>query len=147
MTIKKITEGLFVLPEDNLDLGYLIGSKCKKCQTVSFPRRIVCPICQSHEIDLDIPLNKQGTLYSYAINQMAPEGFKAPYITGKIDLPEKIRIFSVITGCSVENDLLEIGMKMELVFETLRQDILGNNLISYKFRPMVSEAPESDDMD
>ena len=68
---------------------------------------------------------------------MAPEGFEAPYITGKTDLPEKVRIFSVITGCEPREDALEIGMEMEMVFEPLRKDKDGNDLIGYKFRPLA----------
>lgn len=133
----KIAEGLFVLPSFTSEKGYLIGSKCKHCNMVSFPKRVVCPACLKDDTSEEIPLSRRGKLYTYSINQMAPEGFIAPYITGKIDLPEKVRIFSVITGCEPNEDSLYIGMEMEVVFEPLRKDEAGNDLIGYKFRPLV----------
>jgi len=80
-------------------------------------------------------LSKSGTLYSFSVNQMAPEGFTAPYVTGKVDLPENVRIFSIITGCEAKEDALSIGMDMKLVFEVVARDPDGNELIGYAFQP------------
>jgi len=134
---KKIAEGLFVLPDGSMERGYLVGAKCSECGTITFPKRVVCPNCLRDDAMVEIPLSKRGRLYSYSVNQMAPEGFEAPYITGKTDLPEKVRIFTVITGCEPREDALEIGMEMELVFEPLTKDKDGNDLIGYKFRPLA----------
>jgi uncharacterized OB-fold protein len=136
--VKMIAEGLFKLPDGHADKGYLIGAKCNRCGTVTFPKRVVCPNCVKEATMVETPLSKRGSLYSFSINQMAPEGFKAPYITGKIDLPEKVRIFSVITGCEPNEDALEIGMEMEIVFEPLTKDKDGRDLMGYKFRPIAS---------
>ncbi|MFH2129343.1 MAG: Zn-ribbon domain-containing OB-fold protein [bacterium] len=133
---RKIVEGLFELPEGLSEAGYLVGSRCKKCQTISYPKRVICPNClEDREIEVT-RLSQVGRLYSYSINRMAPEGFTAPYITGRVDLPEHVRIFSVITGCEPDEDALQIGMEMALVFEPLRQDAAGNDLYSYKFKPL-----------
>lgn len=80
-------------------------------------------------------LSKRGTLYSFSVNQMAPAGFEAPYIVGKVDLPENVRIFSVITGCEATEEALSIGMDMNLVFEVVGRDPDGNELIGYAFKP------------
>jgi uncharacterized protein len=135
---KKIADGLFVLPGGSLTEGYLVGAICGSCDTITFPKRVVCPNCMKDDSMGEIPLRKRGTLYSFSINQMAPEGFQAPYVTGKIDLPEKVRIFSVITGCEPREDALEIGMEMEVVFVPLTKDRDGNDLIGYMFRPLVT---------
>lgn len=135
---KKIAEGLFVLPGGSLDGGYLIGAKCSNCATVSFPKWVVCPVCLRDDTMEEVPLSKRGKLYSYSVNRMAPDGFDAPYITGKVELPEKIRIFSVITGCEPVEDSLCIGMEMGLVFEPLRKDEKGGDLVGYKFRPVYN---------
>ncbi len=132
--MKKIVEGLFELPGETTE-GYLIGSICNSCQTVSFPRRKVCPHCLKQDDIGEIKLSQSGSLYSFSVNQVAPEGFEAPYITGKVDLPEKVRIFSVITKCEPDIKNLKIGMEMVLVFEPLRKDAQGENLYSYKFKP------------
>jgi len=136
--VKMIAEGLFELPDGFSDKGYLIGAKCTRCGTITFPKRMVCPNCVKEDSMVETPLSKKGRLYSFSVNQMAPEGFKAPYITGKIDLPEKVRIFSVIAGCEPKEDALEIGMEMEIIFESLTKDKDGHDLIGYKFRPISS---------
>jgi uncharacterized OB-fold protein len=132
---KKIAEGLFHLPAGNPAEGYLIGARCSKCGIVVFPRRVVCPGCLDRESMEQMPLSKHGALYSFSVNQMAPDGFTAPYITGKVDLPEKVRIFSVITGCEATEDALNIGMDMRLVFEAVGRAADGTELIGYAFRP------------
>jgi uncharacterized OB-fold protein len=132
---KKIAEGLFHLPKGDLASGYLIGAQCSRCSLVLFPRRRVCPVCLDRESMGETTLSKHGTLYSFSVNRMAPDGFTAPYITGKVDLPEKVRIFSVITGCQVTEDALSIGMDMRLVFKVVGKDPDGNELIGYTFQP------------
>ncbi len=98
---------------------------------------MVCPSCLRDDATEEIALSRRGKLYTFSINRVAPEGFKAPYVTGKVDLPEKVRIFSVITGCEPNEAALHIGMDMEVVFEPLRKDEKGDDLISYKFRPVA----------
>jgi uncharacterized OB-fold protein len=132
---KKIAEGLFHLSAGNPTDGYLIGSRCSKCGLVAFPRRVVCPGCLERESMEKKVLSKHGTLYSFSVNQMAPDGFTAPYVTGKVDLPENVRIFSIITGCEAREDALSIGMDMRLVFEVVSRDPDGNELIGYAFEP------------
>ena len=133
--IRKIANGLFELPGESLSSGYLIGSRCSDCGCTSYPKRMVCPDCLKRDSMQQVALSRRGTLYSFAVNQMAPEGFEAPYIIGKVDLPEKIRIFAMITGCEPREDALFIGMEMELVFEVIKKDAEGRELIGYKFKP------------
>jgi len=132
---KKIAEGLFHLPAGNPAEGYLIGARCSQCGLVVFPRRVVCPGCLDRESMEETALSKHGKLYSFSVNQVAPDGFTAPYITGKVDLPENVRIFSVITGCEAAEDALSIGMDMRLVFEVVGRDPDGNDLTGYAYKP------------
>jgi len=131
---KKIAEGLFRLPEND-DPGGLIGSRCGACNAVSFPRRSLCPCCLERENVAETRLGREGTLYSFSINQMAPAGFTAPYVTGKVDLPEKVRVFAVITGVEPDESALSIGQAMELVFGPVAMDESGEPLWGYMFRP------------
>ncbi len=36
-----------------LQAGELIGSKCLDCSEVSIPQREICPVCHSHEIEIE----------------------------------------------------------------------------------------------
>jgi len=136
MEDKVIKEGLFKLPASPSERGCLIGSKCSSCGLVSFPKCVICPACFRDDTMEEIPLSSRGKLYTYCITQRAPEGFEAPYVMGYIDLPEKVRVFSLITGCAPSEGSLKLGMDMELVIERIRKDEAGNDLIGYKFKPV-----------
>jgi uncharacterized OB-fold protein len=60
-------------------------------------------------------------------------GFNSPYAVGYIDLPEGLRIYSILTETNPKR--LQIGTDMELVIETIRNDEMGNEIIGYKFKP------------
>jgi uncharacterized OB-fold protein len=81
-----------------------------------------------------IPLSTKGKLYSYTIIGYPPPGLTAPYAIGYVDLPEGVRVFSILTGWNPGT--LKVGMDVELVLDTFRQDKEGNELITYKFRPV-----------
>jgi uncharacterized OB-fold protein len=133
-----VAHGLFELPGGDYKKGYLVGSRCGRCGTVSFPSRAVCPSCLDRESIEKVRMSRKGTLHTFSINRMAPEGFKAPYVTGKVDLPEKVRVFAVITGVSPNEDVLKIGQPMEICFGPLTGEPGG--MIGYMFRP-VSDGP------
>jgi uncharacterized OB-fold protein len=67
--------------------------------------------------------------------QRPPEYYRGdiPYAIGFVELPEGVRIQTLFTGCDPEN--LRTGMKMEMVIERLQEDEMGNEIVTYKFRP------------
>jgi uncharacterized OB-fold protein len=132
---QKTAGALFALPDGDLERGFLVGARCSECGTVVFPKRPVCPHCMAQGTMVETPLSKVATLYSYSINEMAPEGFQAPYITGKVDLPERVRIFTLITGCDPSESSLEIGMRMGLVFKEVAAHHGGCPIVRYAYEP------------
>ena len=131
-----IREGLFHLSEGSGDRDYLIGSQCRICKNIFFPRKMVCPACMLDNSMEELPLSTRGKVDSYAILQVAPTGFIAPYIVAYIDLPEGITLFSLITGCEPREDAFQIGDEVELVIEKIKEDEKGSDVIGYKFRPI-----------
>ena len=127
-------EGWFTTPTSGEE-PRLIGNSCSSCGEVYFPRESLCLRCGSQELG-EITLNKSGTLYSFTIIRQQPPVYKGPvpYAVGTIELPEKIRIVSLLTDCDF--DALRIGMKMELVIEKLHEDEAGNDVVCYKFKPV-----------
>ena len=84
----------------------------------------------------EVPLSTRGAIDTFTVIHVAPLGFKAPYVQAFVNLPEGVRIFSLITGCDpLQNDLKD-GSEVELVIEKIREDEKGNDLIGYKFRPV-----------
>ena len=128
-----IREGLFVLPSKSEEKAYLLGSRCKKCGQVSFPPRVVCSKCFHDEFD-HVPLSTEGKLYTYSIIRYPPPGLTAPYAIGYIDLPEGVRVFSILTDW--DDGSLRVGMDLELVIDKFKEDDAGKPILTYKFRPI-----------
>lgn len=118
----------------------LMGTKCQSCGRVFFPKKQVCPQCFGDDL-APVPLSRRGVLHSYAISVMGPEGMEKPYLIGFVDLPEKIKLFSLITGCDTSGKGLKMGMDMEMVIERIKTDKDGSDVIGYKFRPVEGRAP------
>ena len=115
---------------------YLVGTKCSQCGEAFFPPRFICTYCLTDEGVQKARLGNKGTLYSYTVINVASKEFNPPYAFGFVIIePEKIRIPSVLTGFDL-NEELKSGTKMEMVIERLRNDEHGNEIVSYKFRPV-----------
>jgi uncharacterized protein len=133
-----IMEGLFTWPSDK---PQLIGTKCVSCNTIYFPNKQSCnnPKCKEKKVQ-EILLSTEGTLWSYTIMRYPPAPpfkieQKAPFPVGFVELSEGIRILGLITGCTPEN--LSIGMKMKLVVESLFTNDEGQEVVTWKFTPVM----------
>lgn len=118
---------------------YLVGTKCSRCGAAFFPPRNVCTYCLTDEGVKKDRLGNTGKLYAHTVIHISSKEFNPPYPFGYVILePENIRIPTLLTG--VKNpDELKTGMKMEMVIEKLRDDEKGNELITYKFRPVAEK--------
>jgi len=129
-----IHEGLFRIPtSQSSEKPYLIGSRCRDCQEVMFPSRSICLNCFGDNFE-EVALSSKGKLFTFTINYQGPKEFSTPYASGYIDLPEGVRIYSLLTDW--ENKDLKIGMEMELVIDKIKEDREGNEVVGYKFRPL-----------
>ena len=134
---KKIIEAIQGAFEMENEKPYLVGTKCSKCGAAFFPPRYICTYCLTDEGVQKARLGNTGTLYSYTVINVASKEFNPPYAFGFVILePEKIRIPSVLTGFDLAEEL-KSGTKMQMVIEKLRNDEYGNEIVSYKFRPVL----------
>ena len=133
---KPIIEGLFTWPSDD---PRLIVSKCKKCNSVAFPKRPFCPNpdCEKKRENIEeVELSKVGTLYSYAHQIYPPpepfryEPFK-PYALGIVDFPEGLRVWGIITRM----EDLKLGMTVETTVGKLYEDE-ENEYITWMWKPI-----------
>ena len=131
-----VLPGIFHEATSSGDKSHLIGSKCRVCGRVFFPKRSICRVCMIEDTLEEIPLSTRGKIDTFTVVRVAPLGFKAPYIQAFVDLPEGQRIFSLITGCEPSEDALKEGQEVELVIDKITEDERGNDLIGYKFRPV-----------
>ena len=135
---RPIAEGLFTWPSDN---PALLGSRCQNCGAVAFPAQGSCIACSSTEVEVE-ELPSRGTLWTYTVQRFMPktpynsgetqETFK-PYGVGYVELPGAIRVEGRLT--ENDPDKLEIGMEMEVVFDTYRTEDDGTEIVGFAFRP------------
>jgi len=134
-----ITEGLFTWPADN---PALLGSRCNQCGIAAFPVAESCMACSGQDVSVE-ELPTRGTLWTWTVQQFmpkspyhsgeTPETFK-PYGVGYLELPGGVRVEGRLT----ENDpqKIEIGMEMDVVFDTWRTEDNGDEVISFFFKPV-----------
>ncbi len=114
---------------------YLIGSKCKICGWVAFPKKVVCPRCVTKESMEEIELSREGKIDTFSVLHVAPQGFTSPYVVAYVILPEGPRVFSIINNCEPSRLSLEEGSEVELIISKIYDDEKGNEIVGYKFRP------------
>ena len=134
-----VVEGAFA---ETADGPRLLGSRCLACRTSYFPKAPVCrnPACAEKQVE-EVPLSPRGTLWSYTIQCYKPppparlDDPFVPYGLGLVDLPEGIRILGMISTDRPEE--LRVGQEVELVLETLYHNDEGDEVITWKFRPLA----------
>jgi uncharacterized OB-fold protein len=97
----------------NLREGHLTTTKCKKCDRLLWPPRIVCPNCLSDEFEW-VDLGIEGELYAFTEMRLgAPLGFveDAPFCIGLV------KTGNVLISTRIDDakyDELKIGQKLKL---------------------------------
>ena len=129
------------LVADRCEVGsdgpWLLGSRCTGCGTHAFPARLICPRCKERTME-PVRLGQSGTLYSFTVCHVAPAGWRAPYFQAYIELPESLRVFSLISdSVTPRADALREGMQMELVVEPVRPE---EQVMTFKYRPLEQDA-------
>jgi uncharacterized OB-fold protein len=114
----------------------LIGNTCLKCGVRHFPPRQVCSKCRGTEFE-PFQFSGIGELYSFTTLRQAPAGFEdyAPYSVGMVRLDEGPLVEAMLTD--VNEDELQIGMRVEMVTRKIREEQGERGLLvyGYKFRP------------
>jgi uncharacterized OB-fold protein len=113
----------------------LEAGKCKKCGSIQFPNRLICPDCGAKEFET-IRLSGKGELATYTVIRVAPMGFTdlAPYAVGIVKLDEGIRVMGQISDCNPEE--LKIGDRLTTQFRRINEEgKTGMIMYGYKFVP------------
>ena len=111
----------------------LLGSHCPRCDRSYFPRRWECAVDLAPLEDVD--LSRPGTLHvatyvrtpAYGKAQRDVEG----YGVGEVDLPEGVRIQTVLLG---EEDEWIPGSRFRIDGESVGVDADGHPQILFRFR-------------
>jgi uncharacterized protein len=127
-------ESSWVIEGDGL---HLLGNHCRNCRQSYFPPRDVCPKCfaEGKESQMEnVKLSSRGKLYSYSIVQVAPKRFLPPYALGYVDLPEGVRVLGQMT--TTDPAQLKVDTHVQAELGRVAVDEQGNEVMSYKFRPL-----------
>jgi len=133
-------EGWFTLDADR---PALLGSKCRTCGIVCFPRETsFCrnPACASREFD-EIELSRTGTIWSFTDNRyqppppyVSPDPFE-PYAIAAVELADEqmVVLGQLVPGTDITQ--LRAGQPVELVLGTLFSDDEHEYLV-WKWQPI-----------
>ncbi len=138
-----VLEGSFVTEPDPA----LVGSRCRNCETVSFPASFTCPNPRCSQKDVaPAPLSRIGRLSSWTTVHFPPP---PPFVPADPFVPitvvevafaeEGIQVVGPLDGAAV--DQLRMGMAMETVVEPYYADDSGE-VVGWKFRPMTRESED-----
>jgi uncharacterized OB-fold protein len=114
----------------------VIGSKCRSCKKVYFPKKRLCTVCYELDNMDEVELSKKGRLVTYTVSYMPSVGINPPYAFGYVDLPEGVRLFTLLTKCEPFEEKLKVDMDVEMIIERMTVDEYGNDIITYKFKPV-----------
>lgn len=140
-TMKKqvaIQEDFWSVPGTD-ETPHLIGSHCSGCGEIYFPRKEKnwCLQCFKPALE-DIRLSRRGKIATFSVVMQQPGGGfyqgPVPYAYGCVDLPDGVRIKTLFA--TDDFDMLSIGKEVELVIEKLHEDEEGNDVLTFKFRPI-----------
>jgi uncharacterized OB-fold protein len=119
----------------------LIGSRCRGCGTVAFPRQASCQTCMSEDVEEHL-LARTGPLWTWTIQCFPPKSppyagsaddFQ-PYGVGYVELGGEVRVEGILTES--DPDQLVIGMAMEL---TLIPAPGRSDAMTFAFKPEAEQ--------
>jgi acetyl-CoA acetyltransferase/uncharacterized OB-fold protein len=97
--------------------GRLRLTECESCKALIHPPRPVCRYCRAHQMGVRA-VSGYATLIGFTVNhRFSLPGLPAPYVVAQVAVEEdpRVRLTTNAVGCDPER--LELGMRMEVVFE------------------------------
>ena len=108
----------------------LVVQRCTACEHTRHPPAPVCPACRSADADWR-ELSGRGEVYTYTIvHRPIAAGQELPYVIAVIALEGAGGVRMISNVVDVDPDALEIGLRVELVWEDM-----GPDLAIPRFRP------------
>lgn len=118
----------------DLERWEMVAQKCSGCGKIAYPMKRVCPECFGEDL-AELPLGRHGTLHTFTVTHVGPPELNAPYILAMADIPEGLKLMGQVMSDPL-NHGLTVGMPIEIVLDKLRVDPDGEDVYSFKFKPM-----------
>ena len=113
------------------------AKKCKKCSSVSFPPRLICPECGGRSFENYI-LKDTGKILTFTTIEVGPPQFSdlVPYSIGIIELDDGVKITAQIADC--DSAKINIGDRVKLEFRKIQDDGKAG-IIMYGYKAVLAE--------
>lgn len=109
--------------QDKLEKGEFLGLKCHTCRTVTFPPSGICRNCNGSDVE-PVLIGGAGTLRTYTVIRVAPEGMEPPFIVAMAELDEGPWVLGNLIGIDPEDANTElIGKRLSLGRHKVKGDL------------------------
>ena len=115
--------------------GLLRFQECESCDALIHPPQPVCRYCRSRELDVRT-VSGYATLIGFTVShRFTVPGLPTPYVVAQVAIEEDPRVRLTTNAVECDPDELELGMRMEVVFEHVEDVWLPH------FRPVDPQIP------
>jgi acetyl-CoA acetyltransferase/uncharacterized OB-fold protein len=97
--------------------GRLRFTECESCKALIHPPQPVCRYCRARQMGVRA-VSGYGTLIGFTVNhRFSLPGLPAPYVVAQVAIEEDPRVRLTTNAVECDPERLELGMRMEVVFE------------------------------
>jgi acetyl-CoA acetyltransferase/uncharacterized OB-fold protein len=115
--------------------GRLRLTECESCSALLHPPQPVCRYCRGHGTGVRA-VSGYATLIGFTVNhRFSAPGMPAPYVVAQVAVEEDTRVRLTTNLVEYDPDELELGMRLEVVFEQVEDVWLP------LFRPAAEQGP------
>ncbi len=119
--------------QQGLNKGKFLGLRCENCGTVTFPSQGVCRECGGKNLKVT-EMTGEGTIRTFTVIRVAPEGMKPPYIVAMVELDEGAWAMGNLEDMNPEEaDMSLIGRRV-----TLGSQVVGKDATSGEDRRVLT---------
>ncbi len=108
--------------QQGLEQEEFSGLQCNACNTLTFPPLGVCRNCGGADLKVT-RISGNGTLRTFTVIRVAPEGMKPPYVVAMVELEEGAWVTGNLVGIDPdEADMSLIEKKVKLGSQVVKGD-------------------------
>lgn len=129
----KLTARMFA---EALRENRLLGLKCNKCWAYTIPPKKVCMECGSEDMEIS-ELSGMGTVQTFTVIRVPPEGFKAPYVVAMVELDEGPWIIGNVVNIDPDEVTMDlIGQRVKVGHKVRPRDqFSAGEMVAVTFSP------------
>jgi uncharacterized OB-fold protein len=108
--------------QQGLERGELPGLKCNSCNSVTFPPMVRCRECSGTDLEIT-EISGEGTLRTFTVIRVAPEGVPAPYIVAMAEIDEGAWVMGNLVDIDPDDAEMDlIGKRVTLGSRVVKGD-------------------------